>query len=119
VRPHAQNLYRPVSNVDFVYETMLAIDPARIKAGKIADELLERRWVPVGIVSQNGEQLFYLLLQSRRSDFFRIFLRCLRKDDAPRLTYQSTASEHESSGSAAASRTDSRIPGIESKYNVS
>jgi len=98
---------------------MLSIDPARIKAGEIADKLFKRRWIPIRIVSQDGKELVDLFLQSRRCNLSCVFLRRLGKDDAPNPTYQSRASEQESRGSAAPSRIDSRIPGTESKYSVS
>jgi hypothetical protein len=76
VTPHTQNLHCSLSQIDFVNETMLPIDPTRIKTGEIADKLLKWRWVATRIVSQNGKQFVDFSLQSRP------------------ITYQSKASEH-------------------------
>lgn len=56
MRPHSQYLYGHVVRKDPVYQAMLDIDPARICASEVADQLFKRRWRLEGIDGQNFEK---------------------------------------------------------------
>ncbi len=60
--PHPQNLHNPLLLMDFVHQTVLLVDSARIIARQIPHQLLVRRLI--GILYQNIEQLLRFTLQT-------------------------------------------------------
>jgi len=96
---------------------MLYIDSARTGAGKVTKEFFVWWWILVGIRFQDFEHTLGLWFETRLCNLFGVFLCLFGKDQLP--AYHSTASSHSSTGVFIPSVIDSRIPGIDVRYNVS
>ena len=53
VRPHTQNTNRFLFGKDFVHDTVLNIDAARVCADKITDQFFKWRWILKWVVGKN------------------------------------------------------------------
>ena len=60
VGPHAQDPDRTLCRKDLVHHAVLNIDAARIRAGKISDQLFERWWHLERIGCRNRKQILCL-----------------------------------------------------------
>jgi len=114
VRPHPQHLDDAFFFEHLIYEPMLDIDPAGVGAFQITKKLLEGRWLLEGISGKQREKLFGLRAETRGCKPASILLRLPGKDNLPRL-HQPGSFSHSSTGVASPSRTDSRMPGTDSR----
>ena len=115
--PHPNDLYNPPVFEDLVHKTMLNIDATRIRSAQITDKLLISRGRLEGINFEDFEQLLGFWFQTRRGEFLGVFL-CLFGENKPPF-HQESSGEHFSTGVFKPRTIDSRILGMESKYNVS
>ena len=111
--PHTDDFDGALRHVDLIHQPMLDVDAPRICTFKIADELLERGRILEGILRQHAQQTLRLWLEVLGCDFLRVLLGLFRESDLP--THQPGFVEVLLSGTASPFRTDSRIPGIETK----
>lgn len=117
VRPHPEDFDDSFLIEDLVDKTVLNADPARIRPGEIANELLEGRWRLPRIPSEDVDQLFRSRTKARTGDPARVLLRLSCEDNGP--AYHPGWPEHSSAGVAIPSRIDSRIPGTDRRNSVS
>jgi len=117
MRPHPNHFHSAPIFKDLIDETMLDIDAARIRSGQITDKLFISWGSLEGVDFKNLKQLFSFWLQSNGYKFLCIFLRLLGENKRP--LYQESSGEHFSTGVLSPRIIDSRILGIESRYNVS
>lgn len=64
VRPHADDFNRLDIIKDLVDQSMLDIDPPGASAGQITNQSLIRGRGAIGVLSENGEEVFGLWLQT-------------------------------------------------------
>lgn len=129
VSPHPQDFYDSRFFVCFIDQPMLNIDTTGINASQIAHQFLIRRRRLEGIQPKDVQQVLGFGTQPGRSQIVRIFLCLSRVNDLPRawrigaficlFAHQGNSDEHCSAGVFIPSRMDSRMPGMDSKYNVS
>ena len=113
MRPEAQDLDDPLLLEHLIDHAMLDIDPAGVRAGKIADKLLEWRMGFKGIFFEDFQDTLRLFLETGSGKFLRVLLclRCIHELPA----HQTSFSVHFLTGVFIPDRMDSRIPGIESR----
>jgi len=127
--PHSEYLHAD-GLVYFINSPMLDIDATRISPRQISHEFLVRRRGLERIAAQNRQQVFHFCTQTCRSQIASVLLRLPRENYLPGrairncfcgqvFAHQGSSEEHCSSGVCIPSRRDSRIPGIDSRYNVS
>ena len=117
MRPHPNDFHNTSIFEDLINEAMLNVDTARIRTGQITNELLISRRTLERVDFKNFEQFFGFWLQSSGSKFLCIFLCLLGEDKRP--FHQVSSGEHFSTGVLSPRTIDSRIFGIERRYNVS
>ena len=117
VRPHPQYADSLLGGEDFVNQSMLDIDAARVGASKVADQLLKGRRVLQWVDGKNRKQFLRLGLEAAGRNFLCIFECLLGKNDVP--THHFSAFALSAKGSAIPALMDSRMPGTASKYKVS
>jgi len=117
VCPHAEDLYGSEIVEHLIDESVLDIDAARISAGEVADQFLEGRRSPSGILSKNLEKFLGFPSEPAAGDLSRVLLRLLGKYNPPggRSVYQPGFADVFDSGVRNPFRIDSRIPGIDSR----
>lgn len=98
---------------DLVDEPVLDVDPARVRAAQVTDELLERRRRAERILFERAEKRLRFGSESGGRQELRVLLRSLRVDEPP--AHQSSLSSSESTGVAMPSTIESRMPGIETR----
>ena len=98
-------------------QTVLDVDPSGISTSQVAHQLFIRRWILKRVFLNQRQKLLCFGLEPRRSQFGRVLLRMLGKDQLP--THQSNSLAHSSTDSAMPSLMDSRMPGTDNKYSVS
>src|SRR6266481_2749279 len=81
--PHPKHFYDPGFFKDLIYQTVLNIDTAGIRASEVADQFFIRWRSPEEIGGQNFENRFRLRPQARRGEPFRVLLRLLGVDNLP------------------------------------
>jgi hypothetical protein len=115
VRPHPEDLHRPLLWQDLIHEPVLDIDSSREGARQVANELFESRRLLPGIRPKDLEEFFGLFSKTAGRKLPCVFLRLPRKDDlpGPGFAYQPGRFEVLESGVRNPFRIDSRIPGIE------
>jgi len=117
MHPHTQDADRSLFGKDFVHDTVLNIDAARVCAGKITDQLLEGRWILKWVAGKNCEQFLRLRLKTTCSKLLCIFQRLLGVNNFP--TYHLSSFELFARGSAIPVFMVSRMPGTARRYKVS
>jgi len=117
VRPHTQDANRFLFAKDFVHDTVLNIDAARVCTGKITDQFFKGRWVLKWVVGKKREQFLRLWLKAACSKLLCILHCLLGINNFP--THHSSAFELFARGSAIPALMDSRMPGTASRYKVS
>ena len=90
---------------------MLAVDTARVEACQVADELLVRVRVLIGVGPEDVQERLSLHAKPCRAEILRIFQGLLGQDHAPH--HHSIRSENSDVGVALASKSDPRIPGMD------
>ena len=115
MRPHPEDLDRPLFWQDLIDESVLEVDSSREGAREVAHELFESGRLLPGIRPKDFEELFGFFAQTAGRELPRVFLRLPRKDDlpGPGFAYQPGRFEVLESGMRNPFRIDSRIPGIE------
>src|SRR5437870_4357073 len=98
MRPHPYNLDGTLSTIDLIHQTMLKVDPARIGAGKISNQLFVRRRTLKRIFTDEVKKALDLRSEIGRGDFPGILLRLPGINDRP--THQPGFFEALLSGSA-------------------
>jgi|GEM_PF-2319247 len=117
MRPHPQDTNRSLLGENFVHDTVLNIDAARICAGKIAHQFFKGRGILKGVVGKNREQVLRFLFKAACRKFLCIFHGMLGINHFP--THQLSTFELFAKGSAMPTLMDSRMPGTASRYRVS
>ena len=118
MRPHSNNFHNPFIFENLVDQSMLNIDAARICPSQITNKFFVSGRSLEGIDFKDFEKFFGFGFQSGRRDFLGILLSLSGVDKRPRF-HQTNSGEHFSIGILRPRRIDSRIWGIESRYNVS
>ena len=113
MRPHADDLHGFSCGKHLVDEAVLDVDPARVGAGKIADELFKRRRVLKGVSCDEVEQPFRLGAEAGCRELLGVFLGLSCEDKRP--GYHLSLVRHFLTGVFSPFRIDSRIPGTDSK----
>ncbi len=98
-------------------QTVLDVDAPRMGAGEVAHEFLECRRPLEGIFGKYRQQFLGFGFQPTECELFCVFLGLSCVDKLP--GHQSSSSSHSSTELGMPSRMDSRIPGTESRNNVS
>lgn len=115
--PHPNDLDDPLVFEHLINKTMLDINSARVCSSEITNKFLVPRGNLEGVVFEDSEEFLRLRFQSGRRKFLSIFLSLFGVDKFP--LHQSSSAEHFSTGVFKPRTIDSRIFGMESKYNVS
>jgi hypothetical protein len=115
--PHPNDFHNAVVFENLVDEPMLDIDPSGIRSSQITNELFVPRRSLKGIYFENLEEFFSLGSQSSCSEFLGVLLSLFRVNKRP--FHQESSGEHFSTGVFKPRTIDSRILGMESRYNVS
>lgn len=113
MRPHAQDADNALLQKDFVHQTVMDVDAARVRPGQITDKFLERWRSLEGILRKDFQQRFGVGLQPRGCEFLCVLARLRGIHDGP--THQSSSRALFDSGSFRAAMIDSRMPGMERK----
>lgn len=115
MRPHPEDLDRPLLWQDLIHEPVLDVDSSREGAREVTHELLKSRRLPPGIRPKDLEKFFGLFAQTAGRELPCVFLRLFGENDLPgaRFVYQPGRFEVLESGVRIPFRIDSRIPGIE------
>ncbi len=100
-----------------IHQAVLDVDPPGIGASEVADEFLIRRRGLIGVVAEEVKQGFGFRTESRRRKFLGVLLSLRREDERP--LHHVSAESQALTGVAKPLRIDSRIPGIDTRYNVS
>ena len=96
---------------------MLAVDPSRVRAVEIAQQLLIGRARGERVLPQDIEKILDFGPQSRRRDPLRILPGLPRESESP--VHQPGSSLHSSIGVVIPSTIDSVIPGMDWRWMVS
>ena len=115
--PHPNDFHNAPFFEDLINQAMMNADATRIRSGQITNELLVSRRSLERIEFKDFEQFLGLCFQSSGGKFHCIFLCLLREDKCP--FHQVSSGEHFSTGVLSPRTIDSRILGIERRYNVS
>src|SRR5258706_15617011 len=116
--PHPDGFHDVLPPKHLVDETMVDVDPARECSGEVSDGLLKRRRRLKGIGAENLDQSLGFGLETGAAQLLSILGGLRRKDDPPGA-HQLSDSRHSFTGVANPLRIQARIPGIETRYNVS
>ncbi len=117
MRPHANDLYGTDFGEDLIHQAMLDVDPAGARPSKIADELFIPGRSLKRVSLQDFEEIFGLSFQAGGGEFLGVLLGLFRENDGPR--HQGSSVEVLLIGVLSPRIMDSRIFGMESRYNVS
>jgi len=117
VSPQTQYLHHSLIFERLIHKSVLNIDPSRVGAGKITDELLVGKRILERIIGQNIQKKLRLWFQACTRKFLGVLLRLFREDEE--VFHQSSFLAHAATGVASPERMESRIPGIETKYRLS
>lgn len=117
MRPHPEDLDRPLLWQNLIHESVLDVDSSREGAREVAHELFESGWLRQVLRPKDFEEHFGFFAQTPGRELPRVFLRLPRKDDltGPGFAYQPGRFDVLESGVRNPFRIDSRIPGIESR----
>ena len=117
VRPEAEDFDGAFFQQDLVHEAVLDIDASGIGAGKVADQFFVGRGDLKRVFLEDFKQRFRFRAKSGRRQFLGIFSGLFREDELP--AHQPGFLEQRLGGVLSPLRMDSRIPGMETRYNVS
>lgn len=117
MRPHSNDLDNAAIFENLVDETMLNINASRVSSGQITNKLLISRCSLEGVHFENFKEFFGFGLQVGSDKFLCVFLSLFGENKRP--FHQESSEEHFSTGVLSPRIIDSRILGIESRYNVS
>ncbi len=117
VCPHPYDLHNVAVFEHLINETMLDIDPPGICSSQITDEFFVPWRSLERVLFEDRKQFLRFRFQSRSRKFFGIFSSLFGVNKRP--LHQSSSGEHFSTGVFSPRMIDSRIFGMESKYNVS
>jgi len=115
--PQSQYLHHSLILEHLIHKSVLNIDPSRVGAGKITDELFVGRRILERIIGQNIQKKLRLWFQASTRKLLGVLLRFFREDEE--VFHQSSFLAHAATGVASPERMDSRMPGIETKYRLS
>ena len=117
MRPHSQDTNGSFFAENFVDYSVPDVDSTRIRTCQISHQLLVRRRVLKRVLCDDYNEFLSFLLEATRREFLRVLESLLREDDLP--AYHLSALALLAKGSAMPALIDSRIPGTDSRYNVS
>lgn len=113
----AVDLAGPFLINDLINKLMLDVDPSRIGAVEVSDQLFIGRRVPERVAFKNRQERLRLRLQPGSRQLFGILLRLFGLNERP--SHQSSSLAHSLTGVAGPSRIDSRVPGTDRRTRVS
>ena len=117
MRPHPNDLDNAAILEDLVNETMMDVNAARVSSGQVTNKLLISRWSLERVDFEDFKQFFGFWFQASSNKFLCVFLSLFGENKRP--FHQESSGEHFSTGVLSPRMIDSRILGIESRYNVS
>ena len=117
MRPHPQDTNRALLRKHFVHQTVLDVDPSRIRTREVAHQFLKGRRVLERIDLKDIQEGLGFIFKPTGLYFFRVLQRLLCVDDGPAHHFKALALL--SSGSDMPVLMDSLIPGTDSRYRVS
>ena len=115
--PHPDNFHGLDFIQNLINQSMLDIDSSGTCTVQVAQKFFVGWRIFVGIFFEDFEQTLGLGLKSGVCDLLCILLGLLGRNQSP--VHHSSSSSHSSIGLLMPSWMDSRIPGIEVRYNVS
>jgi len=117
MRPHPNDFHDVAVFENLVHETMLNGDAARIRSAQITDKLFVAWRSLEGVLFKNLEEFFGFRFQSGSHKLLGVIPGLFGLDKRP--LHQGSSVEHFSTGVLRPRTIDSRIFGMESRYNVS